>query len=216
MRTMKFALAIMTVTVIALPAHADLFVVVGKDGVRSIVSKRKPGAKTLWRYRSKKKKKLSMPRIRSGRLGRRLGPEPLSARKRAQRYSQYVKEASRASSLPEALIWAVMKVESHFQPHVVSHKGAQGLMQLMPDTAAEVGVTDPFDPRQNILGGVRYLRKLANRFDGDVVKTIAGYHAGGGAVSRAGGVPYKATADYLRKVLNAYYRYQVTPPTEAP
>ena len=137
-------------------------------------------------------------------------------RKRAQRYATIVREAAAYHSLPEALIWAVMKVESHFQPHVVSHKGAQGLMQLMPDTAAEVGVTDSFDPRQNIFGGTRYLRLLANRFDGDVVKMVAGYHAGGGAVNRVGGVPYQETAEYLRRVLNAYYKYQSTPPTEKP
>ena len=107
-----------------------------------------------------------------------------------------------------------MKVESHFQPHVVSHKGALGLMQLMPFTAAEMGVDDPFDPWQNIMGGARYLRILANRFDGDTVKMISGYHAGGGAVNRANGIPYRETGEYLRRVLNAYYAYQVRPPTK--
>mgnify|MGYP003953480923 CR=1 FL=1 len=216
MLTMMRVLTILTVGLWGVAAQADLFVVVGKDGVRAIVSKRKPGAKTLWRERERKARVKAIPSARRSKTKRRLGPEPISARRRALRYSKIVREAAAYHSLPEALVWAVMKVESHFQPHVVSHKGAQGLMQLMPDTAAEVGVTDAFDPRQNIFGGVRYLRKLANRFNGDVVKMIAGYHAGGGAVNRAGGVPYQATAEYLRRVLNAYYRYQVKLPTEAP
>ena len=117
------------------------------------------------------------------------------------------------NGLPEALIWAVMRVESDFQPHVVSHKGAMGLMQLMPGTASDMGVEDPFDPWQNIMGGSRYLRLLANRFGGDTVKMIAGYHAGGGAVSRSNGIPYRETGEYLRRVLNAYYAYQERPPT---
>ncbi|MEE2787311.1 MAG: lytic transglycosylase domain-containing protein [Myxococcota bacterium] len=195
-------------------ARADLFVVVGKDGVRSIVSKRKPGAKTLWKEKARRPASAKKTVQRGARKAR--GPEPLSARVRAKRYASIVREAAAYHSLPEALVWAVMRVESHFQPNVVSHKGAQGLMQLMPDTAAEVGVKDAFDPRQNIFGGVRYLRILANRFGGDVVKMVAGYHAGGGAVNRAGGVPYQETAEYLRRVLNAYYKYKVTPPTETP
>ena len=105
-----------------------------------------------------------------------------------------------------------MKVESDFQPTVVSEKGAQGLMQLMPGTAGDMGVSDAFDPQQNIMGGARYLRVLANRFDGDMVLTLSGYHAGGGAVSRHGGIPYDQTAEYVRRVLNAYYEYQQSSP----
>ena len=76
-----------------------------------------------------------------------------------------------------------MRVESDFYPEAVSHKGAMGLMQLMPATARAMGVLDPFDPRQNILGGARFLRVLANRFGGDLVLTIAAYNAGEGAVA---------------------------------
>jgi soluble lytic murein transglycosylase-like protein len=110
--------------------------------------------------------------------------------------------------MPEALIRAVVRVESDYDPNVVSWAGAQGLMQLMPDTGARMGVTDPFDPRQNVLGGTRYLRHLANLFQGDLVLTIAGYHAGEGAVLRYRGVPpYTTTHGYIRRVVEHYYRF---------
>lgn len=102
-----------------------------------------------------------------------------------------------------------MQVESNFNPHVVSHAGAIGLMQLMPRTASSMGVRDPFDPRQNILGGARYLRILANRFRGNLVLTVAAYNAGEGAVLRYRGVPpYAETRRYVRRVLEHYYRFR--------
>ncbi len=103
----------------------------------------------------------------------------------------------------------MIKIESDYSPRVVSHAGAMGLMQLMPRTAASMGVRDPFDPRQNILGGSRYLRILANMFNGDLVLTIAAYNAGEGAVMRYNGVPpYEETQRYVRRVLDRYYHYQ--------
>jgi len=84
-----------------------------------------------------------------------------------------------------------------------------GLMQLMPQTARSMGVRDPFDPRQNILGGTRYLRVLANSFNGDLVLTVAAYNAGGGAVTRYRGVPpYAETRRYVQRVLRHYYAYR--------
>ena len=85
-------------------------------------------------------------------------------------------------------------------------------MQLMPFTAEDMGVDNPFDPEQNIFGGARLLRILANRFQGDLVLTLSAYHAGGGAVSQRKGIPYKKTAEYVRSTLNAYYRYMDHPP----
>ncbi len=126
-----------------------------------------------------------------------------------------VQQASQYYQLPPALIWAVMKIESGFYPGAVSSVGAQGLMQLMPGTAKEMGVDDPFDPVQSIFGGARYLRMLANRFSGDLVLTLSGYHAGGRAVDKVGGIPYTQTAEYVRMVLNAYYAYQRQLPAAA-
>jgi soluble lytic murein transglycosylase-like protein len=125
------------------------------------------------------------------------------------RYDRHIREAARLYQLPESFIRAVMRVESDFSPDVVSHAGAMGLMQLMPRTAASMGVRDPFDPRQNILGGARYLRVLANKFNGDLVLTIAAYNAGEGAVVRYRGVPpYAETRRYVQRVLRYYYAFR--------
>ncbi len=125
------------------------------------------------------------------------------------KYDQHIREASKRFNIPAALIRAVMAVESNFNPTAVSHAGAQGLMQLMPETAAEMGVDDPFDPRKNILGGTRYLRVLANAFDGDLVLTLAGYNAGQQAVVRHMDIPpFAETQRYVRRVLRLYYHYK--------
>jgi soluble lytic murein transglycosylase-like protein len=127
---------------------------------------------------------------------------------RYHRYDAFIREAAALYRLPEAFLRAVIRVESDYQPGAISRTGAQGLTQLMPHTAARMGVLDAFDPRQNILGGARYLRVLANHFDGDLILTIAGYNAGEGAVDRYGGVPpYDETRRYVERVLGWYYRY---------
>ena len=106
-----------------------------------------------------------------------------------------------------------MRIESNFFPDAVSHKGAMGLMQLMPATAKDMGVDDAFDPRQNIYGATKLLRQLADQFDGNTVKVLAAYHAGYGAVRRAGGIPFEATRHYVEKVLSAYQTYRIEGPS---
>lgn len=124
-------------------------------------------------------------------------------------YDDYIREASERFNIPGNLIRAVMAVESNFNPKAVSRAGAQGLMQLMPATATEMGVIDSFDPRQNILGGTRYLRTLANAFDGDLVLTLAAYNAGQNAVDRHMDIPpFTETQRYVRRVLKLYYFYK--------
>jgi len=111
--------------------------------------------------------------------------------------------------IDSALLKAVIKVESNFNPKVVSHKGAQGLMQLMPGTAREVGVSNPFDPRQSIYGGSLYLRKMLDSFDFNLDYALAAYNAGPSAVRKYGGIPpYKETQNYVKKVKEyiTYYR----------
>lgn len=126
---------------------------------------------------------------------------------RFRRYDGYIAEAAALYQLPLHFLRAVVKTESNFNHRVVSGAGAMGLMQLMPRTAASMGVRDPFDPRQNIFGGARFLRLLANRFGGDLVLTVAAYNAGPGAVERYRGVPpYAETQRYVRRVLGHYYR----------
>ncbi|HEV7501892.1 MAG TPA: lytic transglycosylase domain-containing protein [Vicinamibacteria bacterium] len=110
--------------------------------------------------------------------------------------------AARRHHLDPELVRAVVSVESGFRPDAVSPKGAQGLMQLMPATARSLGVKDPFDPADNVDGGVRYLRALIDRYDGDVKRALAAYNAGMGAVARHGGIPpYPETLVYVSKVL---------------
>ncbi len=126
---------------------------------------------------------------------------------RFTRYDAHIREAALLYQIPEELVRAVIKVESDFDPRAVSRANARGLMQLIPATAERMLVTDVFEPRQNILGGVRYLRILANNFNGNLELTVAGYNAGEGAVMRHGGIPpYEETQRYVVKVL-AYYRY---------
>jgi hypothetical protein len=157
---------------------------------------------------------------------------------RYSRYDQDIHDQQLYYGIPEALIRAVMKVESDFDPHVVSSVGAQGLMQLMPDTARLMGVTDSFDTRQNIMGGARYLQVLARRFcrtpatmrnddgvdadrtlvcsDEEKIKVIAGYHAGPAAVERYGGLPpYETTRAYVTMVLRRYDEYRRGPAAHA-
>jgi soluble lytic murein transglycosylase-like protein len=113
--------------------------------------------------------------------------------------------AAQRHGLDPALVLAVVSVESAFRPDAVSPKGAQGLMQLMPATAAALGVADPFDPEQNLEAGSRHLRELVAFYDGDLTRALAAYNAGPGAVSRHRGVPpYRETREYVRKVLRLY------------
>lgn len=122
----------------------------------------------------------------------------------------HIEASSKRYRIPGSLVRAIMQAESNFNPNAVSPKGACGLMQLMPPTAAEMYVKDIFDEKENIEGGVRYLRVLANTFQGDMVKMIAAYNAGPDAVRKYGGKvpPYTETQEYVRKVLQLYYHYK--------
>jgi soluble lytic murein transglycosylase-like protein len=128
---------------------------------------------------------------------------------RFARFDAFIAEASELYAIPETLIRAVIKVESDYDPQVVSSAGARGLMQLMPSVTRDMGVANAHDPRENILGGTRLLRVLANRYDGDLVRTIAAYHAGVGSLARYSDnvPPYPKTRQYLRMVLDRYYQY---------
>ncbi len=117
-------------------------------------------------------------------------------------YAAEIEEIARAHGVSPGLITAVMRTESGFDPAAVSPKGAGGLMQLMPGTAAALGVVDRFNPRENIRGGVRHLRYLLDRYQGNVVLALAAYNAGEGAVDTYRGIPpYPETQQYVRRVL---------------
>jgi len=122
-----------------------------------------------------------------------------------QTLDQMVKEVAARYNVDPDLVKAVVTTESNWNPHAVSRTGAQGLMQLVPSTARDLGVHNAFDPQQNLDGGVRYLRMLLERYDGDLDKALAAYNAGPGAVDRAGGVPHIAeTESYVRHVTATY------------
>jgi hypothetical protein len=125
-------------------------------------------------------------------------------------YEDYIQAAAKRYRIPVNLLRAVMHVGSNFDPHAVSPQGASGLMQMMPATAQDMYVRDIFDIRQNIEGGARYLRLLANLYEGDMVKMLAAYHAGPDAVNKFGGTvpPYEETQSYVRKVIQLYFQYK--------
>lgn len=128
---------------------------------------------------------------------------------RYTRYDAHVLEAASLYQIPEALIRAIIKVESDYDPRVVSSAGARGLMQLMPSVCKDMHVENVHEPRDNVLGGTRLLRILANRFNGDLVLTIAAYHAGASAVRKYGAIPpYQTTQLYVRMVLKQYYKFK--------
>ncbi|MEI7988305.1 MAG: lytic transglycosylase domain-containing protein [Chloroflexota bacterium] len=123
-------------------------------------------------------------------------------------FAEIISEVSKRYNVDPHLVQAVVKAESNFDPKAQSSAGATGLMQLMPGTAADLGVSNAYDPKQNIEGGVRYLRMLLDRYQGDISKALAGYNAGPGAVDQYNGVPpYAETQTYVNRVLNYYDNY---------
>jgi len=136
----------------------------------------------------------------------------------AGKYAQDIREIAARYGLSPGLVESVIRVESAFNPWAMSRKGAQGLMQLMPQTASSLGVRDAFDPRQNIEGGVRHLRSLVDRYPGNLPLALAAYNAGENAVTHYRGIPpYPETQQYVRKILETHgggepvqviYRYE--------
>lgn len=129
---------------------------------------------------------------------------------RRDRFDDLIREASDAYDIPFAFVKAVIRVESDFTPDAVSHAGAMGLMQLMPATADQLNVTDPFNPRQNIFGGTKLLRRLIDQYDGDINLILSAYNAGGAAVAEYDGIPYRKTRQYVASVFRWYEHYSET------
>lgn len=193
--------AFLTVAVLALPlsAGADaIYRYVEKDGTIIYTNVQPTGSK---RAKTLKGTFTKAPTKNTPVVGRKRTPPELDP---------HITAAALRYRIPPALVRAIMHTESNFNRNALSHKGASGLMQLMPATATDMYVKDIFDERDNIEGGVRYLRVLANMFDGDMVKMVAAYNAGPEAVKRYGGKvpPYEETQGYVRKVLKLYYHYK--------
>jgi soluble lytic murein transglycosylase-like protein len=160
-------------------------VVRGEDGVPILTDRPDPGRASLG----------SRGSSGSAALPKREAP-------RAVPFDALIRQEAARAGIEPALLRAVVRHESAFDPRAVSHKGAMGLAQLMPATARRFGAVDPFDPAQNLRAGARYLAFLLDRYEGDTARAVAGYHAGEGTVDRYGGVPpYPETLRYVGRVL---------------
>jgi soluble lytic murein transglycosylase-like protein len=187
------------VTASASPAHADIYRYEDKDGVIHFSNVNKRGK--LYARDKGRRGASPAPGVSAS--------TSLDPAKTPDEYDAFIREAASLYQIPEALVRAVIRVESNFDPRAISHANAQGLMQLIPATAERMLVTDAFDARQNVLGGTRYLRVLANLFNGNLQLTIAAYNAGENAVIRYRGIPpYEETQAYVTRVLSFYNLYR--------
>jgi len=180
-------LALFLTLALAAPAAADIYRYRGADGTVCFTdTPRRPGDRPV----------ISVPRR----------PDPSAPRdlSHGPRFNATVSRAATDTGLAADLLHAVIATESGYDPHAVSPKGAMGLMQLMPATARDLGVADPYDPEENVRGGARYLRTLYDRF-GDLTLALAAYHAGPDRVVQYGGVPpFAETRTYLDRLRACY------------
>ncbi|HVK83327.1 MAG TPA: lytic transglycosylase domain-containing protein [Kofleriaceae bacterium] len=195
-------------------AHADIYSWTDEDGVQHFTNvKPKGGGQAKWKKvltsEPEKGSKASAQRGSCPRCDKVTATD--NSPERFHRYDQYIYEAAALYKIPVPLIRAIIKVESDYDTKVVSAMDCKGLMQVHPAVEVDMGVQgDIFDPRTNIMAGTRLLRWLANRVDGDLVLTIAGYHAGLGSLAKYGYTvpPYEYTRKYLKMVLDRYYHYK--------
>jgi soluble lytic murein transglycosylase-like protein len=168
-------------------AQAQIWVVTEADGSQRFTTQAEPGARVYMRTRNSRS-------------------TAVTATLQGSPYATEVSAAAAEAGVSPELVHAVIAAESNFDPRAVSVKGAQGLMQLMPQTAAELGVSDVWNPNENIRGGTEYLARLLQKYD-DVSLALAAYNAGEGAVKRYGGIPpYQETQQYVKRVMGHYNR----------
>jgi soluble lytic murein transglycosylase-like protein len=180
---MRFPVAAAAVLLVCATAQAQVSLVVRADGKKIISNVGAQGSKRSsdWNWLAKQ-------------------------RNRRSQYDAIINRHALEHGVDPVLVRAVIQVESNFNPRCVSHKGARGLMQLMPGTAKRYGVRDVFDADQNIRGGVRYLADLLSLFPNDITRALAAYNAGEGAVIRNAGIPpYEETMTYVKRALTVYY-----------
>lgn len=183
----------------AVPASGQIASVVNEQGKRVFINADAPPQRTNSRtHAASPTPQRSTPAAQQAGVARRMSREELE---------KMAHEAAERHHVDPVLVKAVIEAESDWDTEAVSRKGAQGLMQLVPGTAENLGVKNTFDPQQNLDGGVRHLRMLLEKYTGDLDKALAAYNAGSGAVDRAGGVPnYRETRSYVQKVTDSYFR----------
>lgn len=143
-------------------------------------------------------------------MGHYVARRTIRAKRRMRLWSYFIFEESQKYGIDDSLVKAVIYTESYFNPNATSHKGASGLMQLMPSTAEKYGVSDIYNPRQNIVAGIKHLRYLMKLFPDNLKYVIAAYNAGENAVNKYNGIPpYRETQGYVKKVMKHFKRFQL-------
>ncbi len=201
--TVSIVSACIGMACLAAIASADIYQYVDEKGVvnfTNVPTGSKPRAKV---HRESKSPGIAAAVAKTAR------PASETDRKRSANlssvYSEFIDSACEKYGVDPSLVHAVVKVESDFNPFAVSRKGARGLMQLMPQTASDLNVGNSFSPRDNIEGGVKYLRSLLDKYEGNVRLALAAYNAGETSVKKWGTVPpFKETRDYVKKIMKLY------------
>jgi soluble lytic murein transglycosylase-like protein len=191
---MKCLRIFLTISFLLCPTviFADIYRTVDKDGVLHFTNTPRDSKAELYLREAPE------PRPR----GRSPGPENTWV-------MEYAEQVSRANNLPPALVKAIIRAESNGNRFAVSPKGAEGIMQLMPVTQRQLNVSDPFDPVENIAGGIRYIKELLGTFGGNKEHAVAAYNAGPAAVKKYGGIPpYTETRAFVERVMDYYSQYQ--------
>ena len=184
-----FALALVFALVVPLPAQADIYRYIDENGVMHFTN---TPTSSVQNYRIFIKEKPKKTRWYS-----------------SEKYDDLISDASERYGVAFPLLKAIIKAESDFDPYAVSHRGATGLMQIMPQNFELLGLEDPFDPWQNINAGARYFKQMYDRFKGKLALSLAAYNAGPTAVDRYKTIPpYEETEEYVRRVLKYYYNYK--------
>ena len=184
-----FSLMLVVLLVVVLPVRADIYRYIDENGVMHFTN---TPTSSIQKYRIYLKEK---PRV--------------IQRYSSEKYDDLISDASERHGVSFPLLKAIIKAESDFDPHVVSKKGATGLMQIMPENFKPLGIRDPFDPWQNINAGARYFKQMYDRFKGRLALSLAAYNAGPSAVDYYKTIPpYEETEEYVRRVMKYYYNYK--------
>ena len=180
---------VVVLSFVVLPVQADIYRYIDENGVMHFTN---TPTSSIQQYRLFLKEKSSVTRWYS-----------------SEKYDDLISDASERSGVSFPLLKAIIKAESDFDPHAVSKKGATGLMQIMPENFKPLGISDPFDPWENINAGARYFKQMYDRFKGKLTLSLAAYNAGPTAVDRYQTIPpYEETQEYVRRVMKYYYNYK--------
>jgi soluble lytic murein transglycosylase-like protein len=185
-----FSLMLVVLLVVVLPVRADIYRYIDENGVMHFTN---TPTSSIQKYRIYLKEK----------------PRVIQRYSSSEKYDDLISDASERHGVSFPLLKAIIKAESDFDPHVVSKKGATGLMQIMPENFKPLGIRDPFDPWQNINAGARYFKQMYDRFKGRLALSLAAYNAGPSAVDYYKTIPpYEETEEYVRRVMKYYYNYK--------